>query len=60
MSDFVFHFGENFMKISQKKNKKKTKLQLITFRFVIGFDELLETKFKIFLIVLKCNFHASE
>ena len=35
MSDFVLHFGENFMKITPKL----TKLQLITFRFVVGFDE---------------------
>ena len=34
-SDFVVHFGENFMKIAPKL----TKLLLITFRFVIGFDE---------------------
>ena len=34
MSDFVLHFGENFMKIAPKI----TKLQLITFRFVVGFD----------------------
>ena len=34
MSDFELHFGENFMKIAPKI----TKLQLITFRFVIGFD----------------------
>ena len=35
MSDFVLHFGENFMKIEPKI----TKIQLITFRFVVGFDE---------------------
>ena len=35
MSDLVLHFGENFMKITPKT----TKLQLITFRFVVGFDE---------------------
>ena len=35
MSDFVLHFGENFMKIAPKL----TKLQLITFRFVVGFVE---------------------
>ena len=33
MFDFVLHFGENFMKFAQKI----TKLQLITFRFVVGF-----------------------
>ena len=37
MSDFVLHFGENFMKVAPKI----TKLQLITFRFVVGFDEYL-------------------
>ena len=53
MSDFVLHFGESFIKIAPKI----TKLQLITFRVVVGFDEyFLETIFKIFLIVLKCNF----
>ena len=35
MSDLVLHFGENSMKITPKT----TKLQLITFRFVVGFDE---------------------
>ena len=30
MSDFLLRFGENFMKM---------KLQLITFRFVVDFDE---------------------
>ena len=34
MSDFVLHFGENFMKIAPKIKK----LQLITFRFEVGFD----------------------
>ena len=34
MSDFVLHFGENFMKIAPKTRK----LQLITFRFVVDFD----------------------
>ena len=36
MSAFVLHFGENFMKIAPKL---ETKLQQITFRFVVGFDE---------------------
>ena len=31
----VLHFGENFMKTAPKI----TKLQLITFGFVVGFDE---------------------
>ena len=35
MSAFVLHFGENSMKIAPKI----TKLQLITFRFVVCFDE---------------------
>ena len=35
MSDFVLHFGENFMKIAPTV----TKLRQITFRFVVGFDE---------------------
>ena len=37
MSAFVLHvhFGEKFIKIAQKV----TKLLLITFRFVVGFDE---------------------
>ena len=35
MSDFVLHFGENFMKIAPKIMK----LQLITFRFVLSFDK---------------------
>ena len=35
MSDFVLHFGENFMKIAPKL----TKLWLIIFRFVKDFDE---------------------
>ena len=34
MSYFVLHFGENFMKIAPKI----IMLQLITFRFVVGFD----------------------
>ena len=34
MSDFVLHFGENFMKIAPKIMK----LQLIIFRFMVGFD----------------------
>ena len=33
-SDFVLNFGENFMKIALKI----TKLQLIKFKFVVGFD----------------------
>ena len=44
MSDTVLHFGENFMKIAQKI----TKLQLITFRFVVGFDECFGNKIQIF------------
>ena len=35
MTDLVLHFGENFAKIAPKM----TKLQLIAFRFVVGFDE---------------------
>ena len=35
MFDFVLHFGENFMKMAPKI----TKLQQITFRFVVGFDD---------------------
>ena len=35
MSDFVLHFHKIFMKIAPKL----TKLELITFRFVVGFDE---------------------
>ena len=35
ISDFVLQFGENFMKITAKIMK----LQLITFRFMVGFDE---------------------
>ena len=35
VSDFVLHFGEHFMKITPKIKK----LHLITFRFVVGFDE---------------------
>ena len=35
MSDFMLHFGENFMKIAPKI----IKLRLIAFRFVVDFDE---------------------
>ena len=37
MSEFWFHVGENFMKIASTIMK----LKLITFRFVVGFDEYL-------------------
>ena len=47
MSDFMLHFGKKFMKIAPKI----TNLRLITFRFVVDFDQIfLETKFKIFLL----------
>ena len=40
MSDFVLHFGENFMEIPPKI----TKLQLITFWSVVGFYEFFRNK----------------
>ena len=55
MSDFVLHFGENFVKIAPKNNEVIADYIHVCSGFWWIF---LETKFKIFLhvTVLKCNF----
>ena len=44
MSDFVLHFGENFMKIAPKI----TKLWLITFKFVVGLMNISKMTYFLF------------
>ena len=57
MSGFVLHFGENFMKIASKIRK----LQLITFRFVVGFDAYFKKQISIyFWLFWSLILHAFE